>query len=223
MKNANVRFAWLAGVLLAIPLLCLAAGAAASASSKGKEGLLSLGAPAPDFRLPDVVTGKVVSRDDFSGKRGLLVMFICRHCPYVQHVKQGLAQLGKDYAGKEIGIVAISSNDAFSIKQDAPDSLKEMALEERFVFPFLYDETQEVAKAYTAICTPDLFLFDQDRRLIYRGQFDDSRPGGGPVTGKDIRAAIDAVLAGRQVHPYQSPSEGCSIKWKPGNEPAYAR
>jgi len=195
-----------------------------AATSGGKQGMLARGSQAPDFRLPDVVSGKAVSREDFAGNKALLVMFICRHCPYVQHVAEGLATLGREYAGKDLGIVAISANDADSYPADAPNSLKGMAQEAGFVFPYLYDATQEVAKAYTAVCTPDFFLFDEARRLVYRGQFDDSRPGNRkPVTGADLRAAIDAVLAGNPVPSTQKPSVGCSIKWKPGNEPAYAR
>ena len=184
--------------------------------------MLALGTQAPDFSLPEVVTGRMVSLKDFSDKKAFLVLFICRHCPYVQHVKQGLASLGRDYANKEIAIVAMSSNDAKNYPEDTPDKLKEMAKELKFTFPFCYDETQETAKAYLAACTPDFFLFDQNRRLVYRGQFDDSRPGNNkPVTGKDLREAIDNVLAGRKVNPDQKPSIGCNIKWKPGKEPVY--
>lgn len=183
---------------------------------------LGLGTQAPGFRLPDAVSGKTVALQDFAGKKGLLVMFICRHCPYVQHIQQELARLGKDYAGKDLGMVAVSSNDAASYPDDSPANLKGMAQELGFTFPFCYDETQEAAKAYTAACTPDFFLFDQERRLVYRGQLDDSRPGTAkPVTGRDLRAAMDAVLAGRLVSPDQRPSIGCNIKWKKGNEPDY--
>lgn len=186
--------------------------------------LLELGAPAPDFRLPDVVTGRTISLDSFAGKKALVVMFICRHCPYVVHVKEELARLGRDYAGQSVGIVAISANDAEAYPADAPESLKEMALELGFNFPFCYDESQETAKAYAAACTPDFYVFDENRRLVYRGQLDDSRPGNGiPVTGRDLRAAIDAVLEGRPVPSRQKPSLGCNIKWKPGNEPDYWR
>ena len=186
--------------------------------------MLELGTEAPEFNLPDVVSGKTVTRDTFEGKKALLVMFICQHCPYVQHVKKELARLGNDYAKKEVGIVAISSNDAKSYPDDAPGELKKMAQALGFTFSFCYDETQEVAKAYTAACTPDFFLFDANRRLVYRGQLDDSRPGNGkPNTGKDLRAAMDAVLAGKPVSPIQKPSMGCNIKWKRGNEPDYAR
>lgn len=184
--------------------------------------MLKLGTAAPDFRLPDVVSGTTVSLQTFAGKKALLVMFICRHCPYVVHVKEGLARLGKDYAGKDAGIVAISSNDAESYPDDAPENLKAMAKEEGFSFPFCFDKDQSVAKAFTAACTPDFFLFDKDRRLVYRGQMDDSRPGNGkPVTGKDLRAALDAALAGKAPSADQKPSVGCSIKWKPGNAPGY--
>ncbi|MBI1992348.1 MAG: thioredoxin family protein [Candidatus Omnitrophica bacterium] len=184
--------------------------------------MLALGTPAPDFRLPDVVSGDTVSLATFAGKKALLAMFICRHCPYVQHVKEELARLGRDYTNKDVGIVAISANDAANYPEDAPDSLKAMAEDEGFVFPFCYDERQETAKAYTAACTPDFFLFDADRKLVYRGQLDDSRPGNGkPVTGRDLRAAIDAALAGKLVSPNQKASVGCNIKWKQHNEPAY--
>ena len=179
--------------------------------------MLALGTPAPDFHLPDVTTGKTVSLGDFAGTKALLVMFICRHCPYVKHVQEGLAQLGRDYAGRSLSIVAISSNDAANYPDDAPDKLKAMAAELRFNFPFCHDESQEVARAYTAACTPDFFVFDEARKLAYRGQMDDSRPGNGkPVTGRDLRAAIDALLEDRAVDPRQKPSIGCNIKWKAG-------
>lgn len=184
--------------------------------------MLALGTSAPDFKLPEVATGKNVSLSDFSGKKALLVMFISRHCPYVQHIKQELARLGKDYAGKGAGIVAISANDVKNYPDDSPDALKSMAKEEGFGFPFCYDESQGAAKAYSAACTPDFFLFDEKRRLVYRGQLDDSRPGSAkPVTGRDLRAALDAVIAGKPVPADQKPSIGCNVKWKPGNEPAY--
>jgi peroxiredoxin len=179
--------------------------------------MLDLGTPAPAFQLPDVVSGKSISIDAFSDRKALLVMFICRHCPYVKHVQRELAQLGKDYANQSLGIVAISSNDARAYPDDAPGSLREMALELGFNFPFCYDETQEVARAYTAACTPDFFLYNQRRELVYRGQLDDSRPGNGiPVTGRDLRAAIDAVLNGLPVNANQKPSIGCNIKWRTG-------
>lgn len=184
--------------------------------------MLSLGRKASEFHLPDVVSGKTISLDTFVKKKALLVMFICRHCPYAQHVKKEIARIGKDYQNKDIGMIAISANDIKSYPVDRPESLKEMAQEAGFTFPFCYDETQEVAKAYTAACTPDFFLFDKNRKLVYRGQLDDSRPGNMiPVTGKDLRAAIDAVLSDRSVSHIQKPSMGCSIKWKTGNEPNY--
>ena len=191
-----------------------------AAKTGGQERMLPLGTQAPDFHLKDVVSGKTISRDDFAGKQALVVIFLCRHCPYVQHVKEGLVQMGRDYAGTGVAIVGISSNDPAAYPDDAPARLKEMAVQDGFPFPILFDETQEVAKAYTAACTPDPFVFDRNRHLVYRGQFDGSRPGGKqPVTGKDLREAIDAVLAGRPVNPDPRSSVGCSIKWKPGNEP----
>jgi peroxiredoxin len=184
--------------------------------------MLALGTPAADFFLRDTITGKKMGLSDFDGLKGLLVTFISKHCPYVQHVKKELAQLGKDYAGKGVGIVAISSNDSANYPEDAPDPLKLMAMEEKFNFPILYDEDQEVAKSYTAACTPDFFLFDARQKLVYRGQLDDSRPGNGkPVTGKDLRAAMDSLIAGRPIAKEQKPSVGCNIKWKAGNAPAY--
>jgi peroxiredoxin len=185
--------------------------------------MLALGTKAPDFELPDVVTGRTVSVRDFDAKRALLVMFICRHCPYVRHVRGELARLGRDFADSELAIVGISSNDPDEYPEDAPESLAAEAREAGYAFPYLFDETQEVAKAYTAACTPDFFLFDADRALVYRGQLDDSRPGNGlPVTGEDLRAAIDAVLSDRPVTQDQRASIGCGIKWRAGNEPAYA-
>jgi len=186
--------------------------------------MLPLGTKALDFHLPDVTSGKMISLDAFTGKKVLLVMFICRHCPFVKHVKQELAHLGKDYVNRDVGIVAISANDADKYPDDAPNQLKAMATELGLPFPVCYDESQEIAKAYTAACTPDFFVFDADRRLVYRGQMDDSRPSNGkPVTGEDLRATIDAVLANQPVNPDQKPSIGCNIKWKPGNEPSYYR
>ncbi len=174
--------------------------------------MLALGTAAPVFQLPDVMTGRVISLETFKDKHSLLVMFICQHCPYVQHVKAELARLGKDYASKSVGIVAISSNDAANYPDDAPEQLKKMAKQEGFTFPFCYDETQEVAKIYTAACTPDFFLFDAQRRLVYRGQLDESRPGSGkPVTGRDLRAALDAGLVGKPIGPTQRASIGCNI------------
>lgn len=177
--------------------------------------MLALGTRAPDFELPDVVTGRTVRRHEVATAKPLLVMFICRHCPYVKHVQQELARMGKDYSNRPLAIVAISSNDAASFPDDAPDSLREMAEELGFTFPVLYDETQEAARAYEAACTPDFFLFDEHSKLVYRGQLDDSRPGSGkPVTGRDLRNAIDALLAGHSVSPHQTPSLGCNIKWR---------
>lgn len=184
--------------------------------------MLELGTAAPDFNLPDTVSGKNISLGDFKGKKALLLMFICRHCPYVVHVKEELARIGKDYAGKDVGIAAISANDADKYPDDAPGKLKEMALELNFNFPFCYDETQETAKVYTAACTPDFFVFDASRKLVYRGQLDDSRPDNGkPVTGRDLRQALDALLSGSPLSAAQKPSMGCNIKWKPGNNPHY--
>ena len=185
--------------------------------------MLNLGTQVPDFELPDVVFGETVSPAAFAGKKAFLVMFICRHCPYVKHVERELGRLGKDYAGKSLGIVAISANDAANYPDDKPERLGQQAKENGFTFPYCYDESQETAKAYTAACTPDFFLFDADRKLVYRGQLDDSRPDNGkPVTGKDLRAAIDAVLGGKPVGADQKASIGCNIKWKAGNEPAYS-
>ncbi|MEH2319827.1 thioredoxin family protein [Nostoc sp.] len=184
--------------------------------------MLPLGTKAPDFDLPEVVSGKATSLSTFADKKALLVMFICRHCPFVKHVQKELAQLGKDYFTGDLAIVAISANDANNYPDDAPDSLQAFATEEGFNFTLCYDESQETAKAYTAACTPDFFLFDGDRQLVYRGQLDDSRPSNAkPVTGVDLRAAIEAVLAGKPVTSEQKPSVGCNIKWKPGNQPSY--
>lgn len=184
--------------------------------------MLALYTKAPDFQLPDVVSNEKIYLDTFAGKKALLVMFICRHCPFVKHIKDELAQIGKDYKDRSLGIVAISTNDVNNYPDDAPEKLKEMALELGFTFPFCYDETQEVAKAYTAACTPDFFLFDRNRELVYRGQLDDSRPSNGiPVTGKDLRAAVDAVLNNQPVSQDQKPSVGCNIKWKADNAPNY--
>lgn len=184
--------------------------------------MLELGTPAPAFSLPDVVTGNTISLDTFAGKAALLVMFICEHCPFVKHVQDELARIGKDYTPQNVGIVAISANSVETHPQDGPEHLKVMAETLQFTFPYCYDETQAVAKTYTAACTPDFFLFDADFKLVYRGQLDDSRPGNKlPVNGKDLRAALDTVLAGQAIAPEQKPSIGCNIKWKPGNEPAY--
>jgi peroxiredoxin len=185
--------------------------------------MLPLGTAAPSFTLRDVVSRQVYRLDSFSGKTALLIMFICRHCPYVQHVEEELARIGRDYAETELGMVAVSSNDPSAYPDDAPPQLKDMAHRLGFVFPLCFDDTQEVAQAYRAACTPDFYLFDRERKLVYRGQLDDSRPGNNrPVTGRDLRAAVDAVLAGRPVDPNQKASLGCSIKWKPSHGPSYA-
>ena len=184
--------------------------------------MLPLGTQSPDFHLPDVVSGKIITLSTFTEKKALLVMFICQHCPFVKHIKEELAQLGKDYFNSDLGIVAISANDANKYPDDAPESLKAMAIELEFKFPLCYDESQETAKIYTAACTPDFFLFDAEGKLVYRGQLDESRPSNGkPVTGADLRAAIEVVLAGKPVNSEQKPSIGCNIKWKSGNEPSY--
>jgi peroxiredoxin len=184
---------------------------------------LPWGTPAPDFRLPDAVSGRTVALADFAQKPALVVMFICNHCPYVKHIQAGLAAFARDYQAKNIGIVAISANDVADYPEDSPPKMKAEAKAAGYTFPYLFDETQAVAKAYRAACTPDLYLFDRERKLVYRGQFDESRPGNGrPVTGADLRAACDAVLAGRAPAAAQKPSIGCNIKWKPGNEPDYS-
>jgi peroxiredoxin len=183
--------------------------------------MLPLGTRAPDFRLPDT-SGKTVSLSDFQKAPALLVVFMCNHCPYVKHIRSSLAQLARDYQARGVAVVGISSNDVANYPADSPAKMAEEAKAAGYIFPYLYDETQQVAKDYRAACTPDIFLFDQDQRLAYRGQMDDSRPGNGlPVTGKDLRAALDALLAGKSVSPVQKPSIGCNIKWKPGNEPDY--
>jgi len=183
--------------------------------------MLPLGTPAPPFSLVEPLTGRLVSDRDFAG-RPLLVMFICNHCPYVQHVLPGLVQLGRDHQGADLGIVAISANDPEAYPDDAPGRLAQAARAHGFAFPYLSDETQEVARAFTAACTPDFFLFDARHHLAYRGQFDASRPGSGvPVTGRDLRRAIDAVLAGERPPAEQYPSLGCSIKWRPGRESSH--
>jgi thiol-disulfide isomerase/thioredoxin len=190
--------------------------------SKMQSSMVELGTVAPAFELVDVVSGKAMGRDDVAALadgRGLLVMFICVHCPHVKHVEAGLAEIGRDYAGK-IAIAAISSNDVVSYPQDSPAEMKAQAERLGFQFPYLFDETQEVARAYEAACTPDFFLFDAEMKLAYRGQLDDSRPRRGdfgndiPVTGRDLRAAMDAVLAGKRPDTNQRSSIGCNIKWR---------
>ncbi len=183
--------------------------------------MLPLGTTAPAFTLSDT-TLKHVSLETFAEAPALLVMFICNHCPFVKHLRSALAQLGRDYVPQGLAIAAISSNDSDAYPADSPAKMIEEQQEAGYNFPYLFDGTQEVAKAYRAACTPDFYLFDKDRRLVYRGQFDDSRPSNGlPVTGKDLRAAIDAVLAGKPVSSEQRPSIGCNIKWRPGLEPDY--
>jgi peroxiredoxin len=184
--------------------------------------MLALGTAAPEFHLPDVVSGETISLATFSGSKALLLMFICQHCPFVKHVQSELAKIGHDYGDRPLGIVAISANDVANYPDDSPQKLKQMAQEFNFNFPVCYDESQSVSKSYTAACTPDFFLFDSSSKLVYRGQLDDSRPSNGvPVTGKDLRQAIDAVLQDRAIDFEQKPSIGCNIKWKPGNEPDY--
>ena len=182
--------------------------------------MLPLGSTAPNFSLPNV-DGRTVTREDFSGKP-LLVAFMCNHCPFVVHIRDQFVKFAKEYQGKGLAIVGISSNDVATHPDDSPARMKEDAQRFGYTFPYLYDESQSVAKAYQAACTPDFFLFDRQHRLVYRGQFDDSRPQSGiPVTGQDLRAACDAVLAGKPVPTEQKPSIGCNIKWKAGQEPRY--
>jgi peroxiredoxin len=183
--------------------------------------MLPLGTPLPAFRLPDP-QGKLVASDDFAGAPALLVMILCNHCPYVKHVADGIARFARDYAPKGLAMLAISANDVANHPEDAPARMAEEAKRRGYPFPYLYDETQEVAKSFRAACTPEFYLFDRERRLAYRGQLDASRPGNRvPVTGSDLRAAADAVLAGRPAPADQKPSVGCNVKWKPGNEPDY--
>ena len=185
--------------------------------------MLPLGTELPDFTLRDAVTGRPVTpRRDFANRDALLVMFICNHCPYVKHVLPEITRLGEDYLDRGVAIVAVNSNDIESYPQDGPEHMKQLAEAEDWHFPFLLDEDQEVAKVFKAACTPDFYLFDGDQKLVYRGQLDDSRPkSDAPVTGRDLRAALDAVLAGEPVPEDQTPSMGCNIKWKKGNEPEY--
>jgi peroxiredoxin len=190
--------------------------------------MIELGTALPTFLLPSVANRELVSVRDFEGKKALLVVFLCAHCPYVQHVAPELARIAEDYAAKSVGIIGITSNDVSQYPQDAPAPTAEWAEKEGLGFPILYDEAQDVARVFSAACTPDFFLFGPDRKLVYRGQIDDSRPargagrpGRGELSGRDIRAALDAVLADRAVNAEQMPSIGCSIKWKPGHEPAH--
>ncbi|UCF42991.1 MAG: thioredoxin family protein [Planctomycetota bacterium] len=185
--------------------------------------MLALGTAAPDFSLPDI-EGKTVSVTDFKEAPALLVIFMCNHCPFVKHILSGLVELIKEYQAKGVAAVGINSNDVESFPEDRPEMMAKVAKQAGFTFAYLYDETQEAAKAYRAARTPDFFLFDKERTLVYRGQMDDSRPGNDiPVTGADLRAALDSVLEGKQVSGEQRPSIGCNIKWKQGNEPEYAQ
>ena len=183
--------------------------------------MLELGAQAPSFSLPDT-TGKTVCLDDFKNAAGLLVVFLCNHCPYVKHVQHELATIGREYGPKGIAMVGINANDAVTYPDDSFARMGDEARRVGYSFPYLYDESQEVAKAYRAACTPDFFLFDREQRLVYRGQLDDARPGKAtPVTGRDLRRALDALLAGQPISKEQQPSMGCNIKWKTGNAPEY--
>jgi len=183
--------------------------------------MLALGTEAPNFSLP-TPDGLYVTRDDVAGSMGLLVMFICNHCPYVVHVCDQIAKIGKEYSSKGIGVVAISANDVGNYPDDSPEKMAAFATENNFTFPYLYDELQDVAKEYSAACTPDFFLFDGALKLVYRGQLDGSRPKNDiPITGGDMRSALDALLSGARIPDDQIPSLGCNIKWKAGNEPTY--
>jgi peroxiredoxin len=183
--------------------------------------MLDLGTPLPSFSLPDF-NGRTVSDADFKGSKALLVAFICKHCPFVKHIRQEFSRFAREYEAKGLKVVAIASNDTTEFPEDGPEGMKQEAAEAGYVFPYLFDEKQQVARAFRAACTPDLFLFDANRRLAYRGQFDGSRPKNDvPVTGADLRAAADAVLAGKPASETQRPSMGCNIKWSPGNAPAY--
>ncbi len=181
--------------------------------------MLSLGTKAPDFRLPDT-SGKMVARDDFADAPALLVIFMCNHCPFVKHIRKGLAAMAQDFQKQGVAVVGINANDVANYPEDSPARMAQEIKQAGYTFPYLYDESQDVAKAYQAACTPDFFLFDRDRRLVYRGQMDDSRPSNGiPVTGADLRAAVDALLHGRPISAEQKPSIGCNIKWRRGNDP----
>jgi peroxiredoxin len=183
--------------------------------------MLALGTAAPDFSLLDI-NGKTVSLSDFRGKKGLVVIFMCNHCPYVKHVAPELVRVVKDYADQGIAFVGISSNDAEAYPDDSPAAMKLEAAKHGYTFPYLYDADQSIAKAYRAACTPDFFIFDANQRLVYRGQLDDSRPKTDrPLTGKDIREALESLLAGKPISEQQKPSIGCNIKWRPNMEPDY--
>lgn len=177
--------------------------------------MLPLGTVAPDFKLPDTISGKVLSLDELRSDKATVIMFICNHCPFVKHVDKGIVALARDYQRKGVNFIGISANDVENYPQDAPDLMKIEAAKVGYSFPYLYDESQEVAKAYDAACTPDFYIFDKDLKCVYRGQLDDSRPGNGkPVTGRDMRLALDEILAGQPVSSTQIPSLGCNIKWK---------
>lgn len=185
--------------------------------------MLELGTKAPKFELIDVISQEKINLNHFAGKKAFLVIFMCCHCPFVKHIEKEIGKIGHDYQEQNLGILAISANDVEKYPDDSPEKLREMAKRLEFNFPVAYDETQEVAKAYTAACTPDFFLFNRDFELVYRGQLDDSRPSNDlAVNGKDLREAIDAVLANKEVNSDQKPSIGCNIKWKAGNEPNYS-
>ena len=190
--------------------------------------MLPLGTHAPDFSLPDT-SGRTCARDDFRSAPAMVVMFICNHCPFVKHLRSALAAFGMDYQARGVAVIAINSNDAAAYPDDSPAKMADEARAAGYTFPYLFDESQAVAKAFQASCTPDFYVFDRGRKLVYRGQFDDSRPATrsqpgspAPVTGHDLRAALDAVLMGKPVSGEQKPSIGCNIKWKAGNEPGYA-
>ena len=184
--------------------------------------MLPIGTRMPSFALRNAVDGREVSSDDFGERRALLLMFICNHCPFVKHVMDEITRLGEDYLPRGVGVIAINANDPIGYPQDAPEKMRLLAEERGWEFPFLFDATQDVAKEFRAACTPDFFVFDGKQELAYRGQLDDSRPGNGiPVTGEDLRAAIEAVLAGDPVPDEQKASIGCNIKWRPGNAPPY--
>lgn len=185
--------------------------------------MVPVGTPAPHFRLPEAATGRIVALTDFAAAPALIVAFLCNHCPYVMHLRSALAELGRECARRGVAFVGINSNDVTRHPEDRPERMAEHTRTAGWTFPYLFDEPQEVARAYRAACTPDFFLFDRERRLAYRGQFDESRPGNGrPITGADLRTAMDDLLAGRPVTTRQLPSLGCNIKWKPGREPGYA-
>jgi len=186
--------------------------------------MLPLGTPAPGFELPEPATGRIVRLGDFSEAPALVVVFLCNHCPYVKHLRAALAQLGRECASRGVAMVGINANDVAHYPADAPERMAEEVRSAGWTFPYLYDASQAVARAYHAACTPDFYLFDRHRLLTYRGQFDDSRPGNGKaITGSDLRSAVDALLAGHPVNPRQIPSMGCNIKWKPGQEPEYVQ